>query len=77
MEVKAMSSSSARAPLFLFPPAGGAGNGLSGPSMMIVSEFWESIPYSLAGEAVPNGSLKPMANLPVAIPPTKMVCISW
>jgi hypothetical protein len=34
-------------------------------------------PYSSAGEVVPSGSLEPMANLPMAIPPTKMVCISW
>jgi hypothetical protein len=37
----------------------------------------ESIPYSVGGEGAPSGSLEPMAYLPVAIPSTKMVCISW
>jgi hypothetical protein len=78
MQVKAWSSSSARAPLFLVPRAGGVGKGLSGPSMMMmVLESWESVLYSAGGEGAPSGSLEPMVNLLVAIPPKKMVCISW
>jgi hypothetical protein len=75
--VESLQLTSARPPLFLMPPAAGAGEGLSGPSMMMVLDSYEFVLYSDGGEGTPRGSLEPMAYLSVVIPPTKMLCTSW
>jgi hypothetical protein len=41
--------------------------------MMMISDSCMSAPSSGEGEGVPRGSMDPMENLPVAIPPTTVV----